>query len=603
MLDAPDTNRAPVVAALRVELQAQRLDAFILPRFDAHQAEYVAPHDERLAHVTGFTGSAGLAIVTMDTVAIFVDGRYVVQAAEQCPPPLFSHLHLFNDPPEHWLAGIAQHGWRIGYDPMHVPPVLFDRFAKAVTQADMVAAGVNPVDRIWTDQPPPPMGRIDPFPLQIAGQSASDKIAALTGHMRAQGADWVVETQPDNIAWLLNVRGADVAFNPIPQSFVLVDAAGHVLWFVAAHKLNRDVTDHLPEAVLVCTPEEFLPVLKDRIVPGQGVLYDPGFSPVAVRILVDGAGATPRPQASFLTAAKALKNSVEVAGMRSCHIQDGIALVEYCAWLATEVPRRDSEGTPVTEREAEKAILEFRRRQPGFLEQSFNSISASGSNAAMCHYATQDGSAVPIPADGTYLLDSGGQYDTGTTDATRSFSFGPKRPDGYDRAYTAVFKAFHAMATLCFPPGTQGHHIDAICRRPLWDIGLDYDHGTGHGVGHRLSVHEHPQRLGKPYNPVDLAPGMILSIEPGYYETDRFGIRIENLFEIVQQENGFMAFSNLTWCPIQTDMLVAEMLTDAERDWLNAYHADVLDRLGPGLSPQALDWARGACAKIGQHPG
>lgn len=598
MLDAPDPNRAPVVAALRAELQAQRLDAFILPRFDAHQAEYVAAHDERLAHVTGFTGSAGLAIVTMETVAIFVDGRYVVQATEQCPRPLFSHLHLFNDPPEHWLAGVAQPGWRIGFDPMHVPPVLFDRFARAATQAEMVAAEVNPVDRIWSDQPPPPMGRIDPFPLQIAGQPASDKIAALVERVRAQGADWVVETQPDNIAWLLNVRGADVAFNPIPQSFVLVDAAGQVLWFVAAHKLNRDVSDQLPKAVRVCAPEEFLPELKDRIKPGQGVLYDPGFSPVAVRIAVEGAGGTPLPLASFLTAAKALKNPVEVEGMRSCHIQDGIAWVEFCAWLATEVPRRAREGAPVTEREAEEVILEFRRTRPGFLEQSFNSISAAGGNAAMCHYATRHDNAVPIRADGTYLLDSGGQYDTGTTDATRSFSFGLDRPDGYDRAYTAVFKAFHAMATLRFPPGTQGHHIDAICRRPLWDIGLDYDHGTGHGVGHRLSVHEHPQRLGKPYNPVDLAPGMILSIEPGYYETDGFGIRIENLFEIVQQEDGFMAFSNLTWCPVQTDMLVAEMLTDAERNWLNAYHTDVLDRLGSGLSPRALDWARGACAKI-----
>jgi len=598
MLDAPDANRAPIVAALRAELRAQRLDAFILPRYDAHQAEYVASHDERLAHITGFTGSAGLAIVTMDAVAMFVDGRYVVQAANQCPAPLFSHHHLFNDPPEHWLASQAPSGWRIGFDAMHLPPVLFDRFADALKQGELVPVDPNPVDAIWPDQPPPPIGRIDPFPMQFAGKSAEEKIAALAGQMQALGAGLMVETQPDNIAWLLNVRGADVAFNPIPQSFALIDDAGQVQWFVTSQKLGTEVADHLPQTVQVCDPEDFLPTLKDRIKAGQGVLYDPDFSPMAVRAVLDQAKAVRIPHGSPLTASKARKNPVEIEGMRACHVEDGIAWVEFCAWLDAEVAGRTPEDAPVTEREAEHAIEEFRRARAGFLETSFNTISAAAGNAAMCHYATQDGNAVPIRADGTYLLDSGGQYETGTTDATRSFAFGPRRPDGYDRAYTAVFKAFHALVTVRFPPGTQGHHIDAICRRPLWDLGLDYDHGTGHGVGHRLSVHEHPQRIGKPYNPVDLVPGMILSIEPGYYAADRFGMRIENLFEIVEAEDGFLAFSNLTWCPIQTDMLLKDQLSEAERAWLDAYHAEVLNRLGPKLSPAALEWAKKACMPL-----
>ncbi|WP_424830523.1 aminopeptidase P family protein [Ruegeria sp.] len=599
MLDAPETTRGPVVAALRAELQARRLDAFVLPRYDSHQSEYVAPHDERLAHVTGFTGSAGMAIITMETVAVFVDGRYVVQAANQCPEPLFSQHHLLNDPPEHWLATQSQPGWRIGFDPMHIPPVWYDRFADALQQGELVAVHNNPVDAIWNDQPLPPLGKIEPFPVQFSGKSAQDKINDLTEKMRAKGAAFLVETQPDNIAWLLNVRGADAEFVPAPHSFILIDAEGQTQWFVAAQKLDTDVRDHLPASVQVHATEGFLPTLEAQVAKGKGVLFDPEFCPSAVRFGLEKAGAKLMPLPSVVTAEKAHKNPVELEGMRACHLEDGIALTEFCAWLANEVPHRAKAGQPVTEREAEQSVLGFRRARSGFLGDSFNTISAAAGNAAMCHYATQEDNSVPIPANATYLLDSGGQYDTGTTDATRSFAFGRKRPDGYDRAYTAVFKAFHAIATLRFPEGTQGHHIDAICRRPLWDLGLDYDHGTGHGVGHRLSVHEHPQRIGKPYNPVDLAPGMILTIEPGYYVPEQFGIRIENLFEITRAQDGFMEFSNLTWCPIQTDMLIVDMLTRAERDWLNTYHAQVLDHLGPGLSSSALTWAKAACQPIG----
>ncbi|MES0825070.1 aminopeptidase P family protein [Ruegeria sp. SCP11] len=598
MRDVSQAERGPVIAALRAELRVQGLDAFILPRYDAYQAEYVAPHDERLAYVTGFTGSAGLAIVTMDTVALFVDGRYVVQAEQQCPGPMFTHRHLFDDLPELWLADHARSGWWIGFDALHLPCALYDRFYEALKKRQLFPVRNNPVDAVWPNQPPTPSGRIEPFPVQFAGQASSGKIANLTEVIRAQKATFLVETQPDNIAWLLNVRGADVAFNPVPQSFLLADAAGQVQWFVASQKLNQSVIDHLPDEVQVCAPDSFLPTLEARISAGQNVLFDPEFSPVAVRMALQKSGAVPLERTGSLTTAKACKNRIELEGMRACHIEDGIAWTEFCAWLANEVSRRAPSDSPVTEQEAEKAMLGFRQARPGFRQNSFNPISAAGGHAAMCHYAAQNGEAVPIPDSGTYLLDSGGQYETGTTDATRSFAFGASRPEGYDRAYTAVFKAFHALATLRFPPGTQGHHIDAICRRPLWDLGLDYDHGTGHGVGHRLSVHEHPQRIGKPYNPVDLAAGMILSIEPGYYEADRFGIRIENLFEIVACPDGFMEFANLTWCPIQTDMLLPDLLTNAERRWLNAYHSQLLDCLGSDLTPSTLEWAKKACAPL-----
>ncbi|MBW7921094.1 MAG: aminopeptidase P family protein [Rubellimicrobium sp.] len=586
---------APVrVAILRAELARRGLNAFILPRYDAHQGEYIAPHDERLRHVTGFSGSAGMAIVTADDVALFVDGRYTVQAAHECAGALFSHHSLTATPPDGWLRGAARSGWRVGCDPWHLPPLWFDRFEAACTAAgaELVAVDGNPVDAVWPDQPPPPAGAVTRFPEQLAGQGHAAKRAALVAHLQATGADVLVETQPDNIAWFLNLRGSDVAFNPMPHSFLMADRQGRVVWYVDPAKVDAGVA---PEGVGMQPPSAFLSAPDGFLAAGRRVLFDPAFSPVAVRRAILAAGAVPVAAPGWITLTKAVKNPVELEGLRACHLQDGIALTEFAAWLAREVPARAAAGDPLTEREAEDHVLHLRRARPGFLSESFNSISAAAGNASMCHYATAPGRNAAILPENPYLLDSGGQYETGTTDATRSYSFG-KRPPGYDRAYTAVFKAFHALATLRFPPGTQGHHIDAICRRPLWDLGLDYDHGTGHGIGHRLSVHEHPQRIGRPVNPVDLKPGMVMSIEPGCYEADRFGIRIENLFEIVACEDGFMEFRNLTWAPIQTDMLIAERLSDAERAWLVAYNREVAARLAPHLGDAARTWLEGVTA-------
>lgn len=591
MLDRFHLCPSERISLFRDQLIVQDLDAFVLPRFDAHQGEYVAPHDERLAYLTGFTGSAGLAFVTPEIVALFVDGRYSLQAAQECKGALFSHHHLHGETPEKWLRKEMRIGWRLGFDPMHIPPSWFDRFDAACKEvgATMVPQQVNPVDAVWTDQPAPPCGRVTVLPSQIAGKNCTEKCTSLANYLVERQADFVVETQPDNIAWLLNIRGADVNYNPVVNSFLLAHRDGALVWFVDPKKLDDFVEGVLPSNLQIVPQAEFLPTLKASFKPGQFVLADPDFSPVAVRQTIEEAGAKFGSERSVITLTKALKNTIELEGLRTCHFIDGIAWAEFGAWLADTVPVRAESSDPLTEREAEQKLRALRCAQQGFLDDSFHAISAAGVNAAMCHYSATADRNDPIRPDQTYLMDSGGQYETGTTDTTRCYAFG-SRPEGYDEAYTAVFKAFYALATLRFPPGTQGHHIDGICRRPLWDLGLDYDHGTGHGIGHRLSVHEHPQRIGKPYNPIDLEPGMVMSIEPGFYKAASFGIRIENVFEVVTEDNGFLAFRNMTFVPIQTDMLIVENLTQAERHWLNQYHRQIRQMLSPRLSEPAKGW-------------
>ncbi|MCV0425536.1 MAG: aminopeptidase P family protein [Roseibium sp.] len=598
----PDNRTAALldrVASLRNEMKKRDLDALIVPRFDAHQGEYVAPHDERLGFLTGFTGSAGVAIVTQDCVRLFVDGRYIVQAQNQCPGDLVDRDHIFENPPENWLAEIAQSDWVIGFDAMLLPPNWVRRFEKAASTAGakLEALPDNPVDAVWVGQPAEPTGTISSFPLQFAGVSSTGKRDQMTTRMASEGADFLVETQPDNIAWLLNVRGDDVAYNPMPQSFFLLERSGAGHWFVNREKFDDGLTDLLPDWLQIHRKDTFLELLRKQVQPGDKVMIDPDFSPSAVTQLVEDVKADPIHKLSPVTSAKALKNATELEGLRACHIEDAVAWATFGKWLHATVSSRAANGNPVSEYEAEQKILETRRARPGFLSESFRTISCAGANAAMCHYAADPHVSAPILPTAPYLLDSGGQYETGTTDATRSFSFGTL-PPGYAEAYTAVFKALHALATIRFPKGTQGHHIDAICRRPLWDLGLDYDHGTGHGIGHRLSVHEQPQRIGKPYNPVDLDPGMVLSIEPGYYRAGGYGIRLENLFEIRQAEDGFLYFENMTWIPIQTDALVLERLSETEIDWLNNYHANVEELVGSRCSEDVRSWLSAACRPV-----
>ncbi|MEC9469114.1 M24 family metallopeptidase (plasmid) [Roseibium aggregatum] len=598
----PETTRAAIAGRLtdlRAEMSTRGLNALIVPRFDAHQGEYVAPHDMRLAFVTGFTGSAGVAIVTGDSVRLFVDGRYTVQAQNQCPAGLIDRDHLFENPPEVWLGGVAEPGWSVGYDAMLLPPAWVARFEAAAdgVGAELTPVDGNPVDAVWHDQPSEPAGLISAFPLQFAGVSPTDKRAELIKTMEEGGIDLLVDTQPDNISWLLNVRGGDVAFNPMPLSFFLLEREGEGHWFVNAANFEDGLKDTLPGWLTVHPKDAFLKVLNDKLRTGARVLADPDFSPAAVSQAVIAAGAEPVARRSPVTLAKAHKNAAELEGIRACHLQDAVAWVEFSAWLQETVPARAAAGDPVSEYEAEEKILECRKGRPGFLSESFRTISCAGGNAAMCHYAADPKASAPVLPSTCYLMDSGGQYETGTTDATRSYTFGTL-PEGYREAYTAVFRALIALATLRFPKGTQGHHIDAICRRPLWDLGLDYDHGTGHGIGHRLSVHEQPQRIGKPQSPVDLACGMVMSIEPGHYKAGHYGIRIENLFEIVEAKDGFLEFANLTWIPIQTDALLLTQLTAAETTWVDRYHAEVEALLEPYCVGETADWLHDACKPL-----
>lgn len=589
------------IKALRQEMVKRSLDGFLVPRHDAHQGEYVAPRDARLAWLTGFTGSAGVAVVTADTVAMFVDGRYSVQVRQQCHGDLFEHHHLVDDPVDRWLARILKPDQRLGFDPMLTAPASYDAWRAAAESAGgcLVPIEENPVDAVWHDQPAPPMGRITAFSQQFAGRSYAEKLTALQEQMQSAAVDLMVETQPDNIAWFLNVRGNDVAFNPIPHSFLLVERAGGATWFVNSAKFEPGLADSLSKSIIVKPQSEFLATVATKASPESKVWIDAVASPTAVLLALQDAGATALRNPSVLTTAKSLKNPAELSGMRDCHLHDGLAMARFSEWLHRDVPSRAAAGNPVTEREAEEKAQHFRSAAAGYIYDSFAPISAAGGNAAMCHYSASDASNAPVLPQHPYLLDSGGQYVNGTTDVTRSFAFGAL-PEGYMRAYTAVFKAFVALASLRFPKGTQGHHIDAICRRPLWDLGLDYDHGTGHGVGQCLSVHEQPQRIGKDHNPVDLRPGMVMSIEPGQYVADSYGIRIENLFEIIEAGDGFMEFKTITFIPIQTEMLNLDALSDAELNWLNDYHSAVFTSLRPllGANDQTAFWLEAACRKL-----
>ncbi len=576
---------------IRDALKRNSLDAVIIPRFDEHQGEYCAPHDERLAWATGFTGSAGLAIITADQAVMFVDGRYTVQVRCQCSSEFFSYRHIIDEPLETWISANMKAGQQIGVDPMLIPSIWWDRFAGGANGAGaaLVATTSNIIDAVWSDQPERPLSPITPYSLEKAGKTSLKKRQEIAAHLKHKGAKMLVETQPDNIAWLLNVRADDVEFNPIPHSFLLLKDDGSANWFVDSRKLSNSLDEYELEDVEPADPSGFISSLRKMTGQGTQVLIDPLFSPVATRLAVQAAGGVPVLEQGVITLTKAKKNTIELKGLRNCHLRDGIAWTEFSAWLKREVPQRAEAGDPVHELEAEERILTERKRQKDFVYPSFRSISAAAGNAAMCHYSATEASNTAILPEYTYLLDSGGQYIDGTTDATRTFAFS-ETSEEFRAAYTAVFKGFVALASLRFPKGTQGHHIDGFARRPLWDLGLDYDHGTGHGIGHFLSVHEQPQRIGKPYNPVDLVAGMVMSIEPGYYVADQYGIRIENLFEIVEEEDGFLAFRNLCYIPIEPQMLNMVDLTRAEIKWLGDYNTDLKRVLAPELSPDAYDY-------------
>ena len=578
------------LSALRQHLAGQGLDGMIVPRADAWQSEYASPHDDKLAWLTGFTGSAGLALVLADKALIFVDGRYQVQVRNEVNLDEWEIHHLHNEPLEVWFSANLASGSRIAFDPMLMVNSQFE--ALNATHCEITPLSEDPFAVIWNDRPAAPCGQIREMPLDVAGESSVDKRTRIAAQL---DADYLAITQPDNIAWLLNVRGADIATSPVPLSFVLLSRTGEVEWFVDSAK-----TTGLPQALLTgltVLPMEQLVSRCQQVASGKRIQLDADSAPVALRFAVEQHGGEVVWNADPITFIKATKNKTELQGYRDSHHQDGAAWVNFLAWLAHEVPARLAAGNPLTELEAQAKQQTFREQQENFIEPSFGTISAASANAAMCHYHSSEATNAAITAESFYLNDSGGQYSNGTTDATRTLAYGPLDPQR-KLHYTAVLKGFLSLISLQFPSGSFGHQLDAFARRALWELGLDFDHGTGHGVGHQLLIHEAPHRIAKKVNPWPLAAGNIITIEPGYYLEGEYGIRIENQVEVVESRPGFCRFASLTMIPIDLSQVELSLLSEQDKQWLDEYHQLVRETLSPRVDSDARPWLFAATAPI-----
>lgn len=591
------TTTTPL-SALRSLLLADGLDGMIVPRADAWQSEYAAPYDDKLAWLTGFTGSAGLALVLREKALIFVDGRYQVQVREEVDLSAWEIHHLHNEPLDAWLADNLPAGSRIGFEPMLMVNSQYE--ALSATHCALAPMTDDPLNALWHDRPAAPRGPVREMPLDVAGESSAEKRARIAALLAKKGADYLAITQPDNIAWLLNVRGADIAMSPVPLSFALLSHTGEVEWFIDRQK-TADLSDALL-STLTLLPQEALLSRVAQLAPGKRILLDADSAPVALRFAAEQHGGSVLWSADPITFIKAKKNDVELEGYRDSHRNDGAAWVNFLAWLAHEVPARLAAGSPLTELEAQAKQLTFRQQQKNFIEQSFGTISAAEGNAAMCHYHSSEATNTAITSASFYLNDSGGQYHNGTTDATRTLAFAPLDPKRRLH-YTAVLKGFLSLITLQFPSGTCGHQIDAFARRALWELGLDFDHGTGHGVGHQLLIHEAPQRIAKKVNPWPLEAGNIITIEPGYYLGGEYGIRIENQVEIVESAPGFCRFASLTLIPIDLSQVEMHLLSEQEKQWLDDYHQRVRDTLSPQVSSDARPWLFAATAPVRKQMG
>ena len=614
-MTAPDASTiemtaAERLAALRAELARRGLDGFLVPHADEHQGEYLPPGAERLAWLTGFTGSAGSAILLAERAALFVDGRYTLQAAKQVDEALYEILHLIDQPPLTWLEAAASSGQRIGYDPwLHTEDQL-TRLKAALERvgAAAVACADNPLDAVWRDRPPPPLAEVVAHPLAFAGQDSAEKRAAVAKTITEKAADAAVLTQPDSIAWLLNLRGGDVPRTPLPLSFAILHGDASVEWFVDRRKRSAGLEQHLGNAVSSAEPDALGPALDALGVAGKAVLADSGSAAAWVFERLRASGAKVVKAADPCQLPKARKNEVELEGTRQAHRRDGAALTGFLAWLAREAPARAADGaSAVTEMEAVERLEGFRRDQAHYRDLSFDTISGSGPNGAIIHYRVTPESDRALGLGELYLVDSGAQYLDGTTDVTRTIAIGAPSREMREN-FTRVLKGHIAIATARFPKGTTGSQLDSLARLPLWQAGLDYDHGTGHGVGSYLGVHEGPQRVSKLPNRVPLEPGMIVSNEPGYYKTGAYGIRIENLVTVVEsppaagrrEEKTMYGFETLTLAPIDLALVEPSLLGAEEIAWLDAYHARVRESLAPLLDAETAAWLEAATRPLGQ---
>ena len=592
-------DHAARLKALREVLKRRELDGFIVPRGDEHQGEYVPPRAQRLAWLTGFTGSAGHAVVAAERAAIFVDGRYTLQVQAEVPAALYDYKHLIEDPLSAWAAEALPPGGRLGYDPWLHTVGWVEKARKELERAGLtlVPCADNPVDAVWADQPPPPLAPVVAHDTAFAGASAADKRARIADSLKSNGIGAAVLTQPDSIAWLLNLRGADVPCTPLPLSFAILSDDGSVDLFIDRRKLAPGVETHLGNQVAVRAPEDLGPALDALGRGGRKVLADPASTSAWIFDRLHVAGAKVERDPDPVALPKACKNEAELNGARAAHARDGAALVRFLHWLSKEAPK----GT-VTEIAAAEQLLSLRQTNERFRGLSFETISGSGPNGAIVHYRVSPDTDRRLEPGSLFLLDSGAQYLDGTTDVTRTIAIGTPTPEMRER-FTQVLKGHIAVSTARFPRGTTGSQLDTLARLPLWVVGLDYDHGTGHGVGSFLSVHEGPQRISKVPNTIALQPGMILSNEPGYYKTGAYGIRIENLIvvqplDLPMAERPMLGFEVLTLVPIDRNLIEPALLTAEEIAWINAYHARVRDALAPALDAETATWLLDATSPI-----
>ncbi|HOA50079.1 MAG TPA: aminopeptidase P family protein [Novosphingobium sp.] len=590
--------------ALRKELKGRGLDGFVVPISDEHMSEYVGAYAQRLAWLTGFGGSAGTAAVLTDKAAIFIDGRYTLQVREQVDGRLYEYQSVPATSVAAWLADNAAPGAKIGFDPwLHGKPWVdaANRALRAKGAALEPVEG-NPIDAIWADRPAPSLAPAEVHPLEHAGKSSEAKRSEVAEWLAARGLDAAVVSALDGVAWLLNLRGTDVERTPVTLSFVLAHADGTAELFIAEEKVTPELRAHLGNAVTVRPREDFVPALKS--LAGRKVAVDPERSVQAVFAALEGAGAEVVELNDPTVLAKAIKNRQEQAGHRAAQARDGAAIARFLHWLATEAPKGGE-----TELSAAAKLMSLREETGLLRDLSFDTISAAGPNAASPHYRVSEESNRRIEPGSIYLVDSGGQYLDGTTDITRTVWIGPGEPSAEHKdRFTRVLKGHIALATAVFPRGTVGSQLDTLARHALWQAGVDYAHGTGHGVGSFLSVHEGPQRIAKAQGGQagtgqELLPGMILSNEPGYYKPGDFGIRTENLIlvephAIPGAEGDYFGFETLTFAPIDRTLVDCALLTQGEVNWWNAYHAKVAEVLLPQLAGEVRAWVEAACAPL-----
>ena len=587
------------IMRLRKLMAALKVDAVLIPRADEHQGEYVPASAERLKWMTGFSGSAGAAVIAQTSAALFVDGRYVVQVRHQADPTIFEIQQIPQAKISDWLEKKLTSGAVVGFDPRLHTVAEIERFTEALSAHDIKLKPLpyNPVDRVWgQERPAIPTAPVRPQPERYAGKPADEKIAALQKELKANNQDAVVLTLPDSIAWLFNIRGSDVAHNPVPLAFAIVPAQGKPEIFVARAKLDAEAKAHLAAFAKIREPETFGAQLTALKTSGKQIRLDPNTASWWIAKQLGGPKRIKR-GADPCIQPKAIKNTVEIKGTRSAHQRDGAAVTRFLAWIDREAP-----SGKLDEIAAAKKLEEFRAETQALKDISFDTISGTGPNGAIVHYRVTEATNRKLKPGDLYLVDSGGQYLDGTTDITRTIAIGEPRPEMRQR-YTLVLKGHIAIATARFPVGTRGIELDPFARRPLWEHGLDFDHGTGHGVGSFLSVHEGPQSISRRGMAV-LEPGMIISNEPGYYKEGAYGIRLENLVLVTPPEKirggdrEMLGFETLTFAPFDRRLIDAKLLSQAELDWLNDYHAQVRKVVGAQVAPDDRAWFEEATAPL-----